>query len=398
VFGDKKRALLGISITIFVSSLIIFDLSHNDIYNNIINILFIMLFIMVLIIEKDYRIFVPDIAIAYALFAFLALMSMLWAIDFDTAYSYRTRVIIVTVNFIILYSTIKRYNLEQTILYGLILGGLYNILIGVDIIHPSFDTYLNGRFIGCSGNSNKLARIMMFSIFSSLVLLSLSNIKIWFKFFNYINILLAFYIIILTVSKKIMILAPIMILLSLSFRDFKIKNIAMFLIFIYFAIVFLLNHVDPHQLENMLWLIERRFDGMSHMASGQTGDASSIERMHLIRGGLNLFYDNPIFGIGLNNATYIMGKYTHSNYVEVLSSVGLIGTLFFYMMYIFTIRNIYYMPSTKIKKYFYTMVFILLITDIVSVSYFRKPLLILLLYIYFVAEKEGNELEKTQKI
>jgi O-antigen ligase len=394
VFEDKKRALMGISTTVFISSLIMFDLSHNGIYNNVINILFIILFVTVMIYEKDYRISIPDIAITYFLFAFLALISMLWAVDFETAYSYRTRVIIITINFVVLYSTIKRYNLEQTILYGLLLGGLYNILIGIDIIQPSFDTYLNGRFIGCSGNSNKLARIMMFSIFSSLVILSLSNIKTWFKFYNYINILFSLYIIALTVSKKIMILAPIMILLSLSFKDFKIKNIVIASLFIYISIQLLVNYIDPQQLEDTLWLIEKRFSGMSHMASGQTGDASSMERVALIRGGLNLFYDNPFLGIGLNNAIYIMGKYTHSNYVELLSNVGLIGTLFFYMMYLFTLRNIYYMPLIKIKKYFYIMIFILLITDIASISYFRKPFLVLLLYIYFVAEKEGEKYKK----
>ena len=292
IFKDKKRVLLGVSITIFVSSLIIFDLGHNDVYNNIINILFIMLFVIVMVIEKDYKISIPDIAIAYFLFALISLMSMLWAIDFDTAYSYRTRVIIITINFIVLYSTIKRYNLEQTILYGLLLGGLYNILIGIDIIQPTFETYLNGRLIGCSGNSNKLARIMMFSIFSSLVLLSLSDIKTWFKYFNYISIILSFYIIVLTISKKVMILAPLMILLSLSLKDFTIKNILIAFLFIYISIKLLLNYVDIEQLENMLWLIERRFSGMSNMANGQTGDASSIERMNLIKGGLNLFYDN----------------------------------------------------------------------------------------------------------
>ena len=55
------------------------------------------------------------------------------------------------------------------------------------------------------------------------------------------------------------------------------------------------------------------------------------------------------------------------------------------------------MPSSKTKKYFSIMTFILLITDIAAVSYFRKPLLILLLYIYFVAEKEGEKQKKIKQ-
>lgn len=46
------------------------------------------------------------------------------------------------------------------------------------------------------------------------------------------------------------------------------------------------------------------------------------------------------------------------------------------------------MPSIQIKKYFYIMLFILLLLDTATVTYYTKPILFIVLYIYFVAEKE----------
>ncbi|NEW60755.1 O-antigen ligase family protein, partial [Sulfurovum sp. bin170] len=303
-----------------------------------------------------------------------------------------TRLIIVTLNLLILYVVFKRYNLEQTILYGILLGGLYNILIGLTIIDPGYEIFQFGRFAGSVGNSNTLAKTMLLTIFSSLVLLSYSSIQNWFKIYNYLSIILSFYIIILTVSRKAMILAPLMILLSFSFKSLKIKNILLFIIIFYVAIKLFTIYGDAQQLENILLLVERRFLGMFDMMGGQSGDHSSAERAHLISEGFNIFSGDPIFGIGLNNARHFLGKYTHNNYLELLIGVGIIGTIFFYSIYVVTLRNIYFMPKSQIRKYFFVMILIVLLMDMGTVTYYTKPLLFLVLYIYFVAEKE---IEKT---
>jgi O-antigen ligase len=400
MFENKKKAILGIILTIFVASLIIFDLSHNVKYNNILNILFLVVFVAISLIERNYKIELPDILIAYFLFAIFAFSSIFWAVDFMLGFKYYTRLIIVTLDLIVLYTVFERYNLEQTILYGILLGGLYNILIGFNIIHPSYEIFEFGRFTGTLGNSNKLAKTMLLVIFSSLVLLSLSTTKGWFKIYHYISIILSFYIIILTVSKKAMILAPLMILLSFSFKNLKIKNILIFALLLYVGVKLLFIYGDIAQLESLSALVEKRFVGMMNMIDGSSsGDASSKERAYLIYEGLNIFENNPVFGIGLNNARYFLGKYTHNNYLELLIGVGILGTMLFYTVYLFTIRNIYMMPQVAVKKYFYVMIFILLLLDIATVTYYTKPILFLVLYINFVAQKRDNQGESClQKI
>jgi len=385
---ETKRAILGITLTIFVASLIIFDIKSNVIYNNIINIIFFLIFGVIFIFEKDYKIPISTISISYFLFALFSFSTIFWAIDFSLSYEYYTRLIILTLNFIIIYAIFKKYNLEQTILYGILIGVFYNILIGFDIIHPSYDIFQFGRFAGSLGNSNKLSRTMLLGIFASLVLLSSPKTKGWFRIFNYINIILSFYMIILSVSKKAIILAPIMVLLSFSFKNIKIKNILIFILLISIIIKLFFTYGNIEQLNSISELVQKRFDGMFDMMEGKIGDASSMERAYLIKEGFKIFEDNPIFGIGLNNARYFLIKYTHNNYLELLIGTGIIGTILFYNIYIATLKKVFNMPSIIIKRYFLIMIFILLLSDITTVTYYRKPVLFIVLYIYFVAEKE----------
>ena len=392
VFVNLKRNMLGVLLTLFVASLIIFDVAENVLYNNLMNVLFFIVIGIVFLLEKDYRVSVPDIVIAYLLFALFAFSSIFWAVEFDLAYKFATRLVIVTLNFFLLYIVFERYNLEQTILYGILLGAFYNILIGFSIVEPNYEIFQFGRLMGSVGNSNKLAKIMILAIFASLILLSMSSTKGWFKIYNYVNIMLSFYIIILTVSKKAMILAPLLIILSFSFKHIKVQNIIMFILLLVAGYQLFITYGDVAQIEKVYSLIESRFAGMIDTLNGQSGDASTVERAHYLHEGFNIFAENPMFGVGLNNFRVFLGGYAHNNYLELLVGVGIIGTALFYTIYVLTIRNIYKMPNIKIKKYFYVMVFILLALDVATVTYFTKPLLFLLLYIYYVARKSSENL------
>ena len=398
MFENKKKVILSITLTLFIASLIIFDLKSNVIYNNIINILFFLIFGVIFIFEKNYDIPLSNIAIIYFLFTIFSFSTVFWAVDFSLSYGYYSRLIIVTLNFIIIYTIFQRYNLEETILYGILIGVFYNILIGFEVIHPSYEIFKFGRFTGSLGNSNKLAKTMLLGIFASLVLLSKPKSPNWFRLFNQINIILSFYIIVLTVSKKAMILAPIIILFSFSFKNIKIKNILISITLIFIIIKLLLTYGNIEQLNTLYELIERRFSGMFNMLEGNGGDASSMERIYLVEEGFKIFENNPIFGIGLNNSRYFLGKYTHNNYLELLIGTGIIGTVLFYSIYISTFQKIKNMPSIQIKKYFYIMLFILLLLDTATVTYYTKPILFIVLYIYFVAEKEieKNKLVKKE--
>jgi O-antigen ligase len=67
-----------------------------------------------------------------------------------------------------------------------------------------------------------------------------------------------------------------------------------------------------------------------------TGNTSDNLRAELIRYGLDLFYENPLLGYGLNNYSLFhwSGTYSHNNYIEILVSLGIMGFLIYYSIFI----------------------------------------------------------------
>jgi O-antigen ligase len=49
------------------------------------------------------------------------------------------------------------------------------------------------------------------------------------------------------------------------------------------------------------------------------------ERGYRIRGGIAMFLDSPIYGVGLTNSNIILGTLTHNDYVSILAETGAIG-------------------------------------------------------------------------
>ena len=377
-------------LSLFVSSLIIFDLSENIIYSNLFNITLWGFFFMVFLIKKSSKIPYNKMIFAYIIFTIFAASSVLWALDFDLAFSYAMRLMIVSLNLIVLYVIFKDYKLENTILYGILIGAFYNYLIAFSIISVNYEIYEFGRFTGSVGNANKLSKIMLISIFASLVLLLSPGIKNYFKIYNYINIILALYIIFLTVSKKAIILAPLLLLASFSIKKVNIKNILLFVLILFVSYEIFIRYADFTYIGEMYELFIKRFSGLIEVLIGVGGDASSSEREHLITAALNVFSGNPLFGIGLNNFRLLHGIYAHNNYLELLSGVGIIGMMLFYSIYVYLIFMIAKMHSSSLQRYFMVMTFVLLAMDFATVSYFNKLILFLVLYMYYKAEMNSK--------
>lgn len=89
-------------------------------------------------------------------------------------------------------------------------------------------------------------------------------------------------------------------------------------------------------------LVGVRIEGMlALVVEGDFSDGSTRERLYFMRTAQALFMERPIFGIGLDNfASYLESifyenaKYSHSGFLELLSTLGLTGFILYYSMYI----------------------------------------------------------------
>ncbi len=131
------------------------------------------------------------------------------------------------------------------------------------------------------------------------------------------------------------------------------------------------------------------------------GDDSLVGRAYLYKRGFEIFVDNPLLGVGLDNFQMARGRtfgmtigaYSHSNYLELLTNTGLIGFLLFFGMYFVVGRKLLrcrWMYRSKKYGPKYVLVVSLAILfaafDFAMVGYYEK--IIWIIYAGLIGETE----------
>lgn len=88
-------------------------------------------------------------------------------------------------------------------------------------------------------------------------------------------------------------------------------------------------------------------------------DEVSSQRISIWKNGMRMFYANPVFGVGSGSfvASSSSGKYgpiidlrAHSLYVQLLSTMGVVGTVVWFMFLIGMIRKLFRMRKSKVSS------------------------------------------------
>ena len=152
--------------------------------------------------------------------------------------------------------------------------------------------------------------------------------------------------------------------------------------------------------------IEKTYNTL--IGNTETGmeDKSLVERKFYINEAIKLFKDYPILGYGGNNfktylreSSYSHIAYSHNNYVELLSTLGIVGFGIYYYIYYYLIKGIIkekrWKDSSGLLLTILTV--ILLLLDYGMVSYIENiySIIIALLDCILVhGKRSGEEFEK----
>ncbi len=136
--------------------------------------------------------------------------------------------------------------------------------------------------------------------------------------------------------------------------------------------------------------IVQRFNSMINITNSSNmmnTDSSTLERIKMFEIGWIQFSKTPFLGIGIgcsgiltfNEIGYF--TYLHNNYIELLATVGIIGTLLFYNFYYHIFKKLKNMIKDRDSLAIITFIIltIQIFMDFGSVSYFSKTT-----YIYFL--------------
>ncbi len=189
-------------------------------------------------------------------------------------------------------------------------------------------------------------------------------------------------------------LVTMILLYSLTLSKYK-KIIIYAIIFVF--IVVILNTNNP---------LNARIDRFTIALTGNINslrlNESAYLRVYLIQRGIELFLNNPIFGVGLNNAKYFYewpmkdsGSFLHNTYLDILTSGGLILFLFYYVPIIYTLINLVRIRS-KVKfklneshfnlwKFSISVLVLKLMYDITWTTYFEFYMVFTVVFAIYIS-------------
>lgn len=203
------------------------------------------------------------------------------------------------------------------------------------------DIILGAQRIGdaLSGNVNTVG--YNFGIISLFAVWWYCQGKKWYKFVFFV---LTAVIMLITGSKKVLIILVVDLLLIFAYDRkkasgwLKIGLLFATLIYTIFNVPYLYNIIGIR--------IESMIQTLLYGSSATIFSNSTDVRNEMIKEGYYIFLRRPLFGGGWNffreNTRYFRYNYSHNNYIEMLCTFGIIGTILFYSKHfsnlVFSIR------------------------------------------------------------
>jgi O-antigen ligase len=387
------RSFLYYSLILYFISIIVFLQNYNQV-TYIINIFLWISFIIVIVSERIKVFSVNGVINYYFFFILYGLFSSFWAIEtFDTIFR-SLQLFIILINLFVIWNAFEKFNFEYTFIYGILISVIINYLLIFGVFHVPFDIVMQGggaRVMGTVGSPNTLALLMILSMLVSIYVIEVkNNINKFIYFLLYVNIFVSLYIIVLTISKKGILFGFFLFFIYILFLLKRVKNILKIFISLILFSVAIYNFVGIETLNNNLERVKSRFSYMSEAFESKVVTLNSTTyRKILIKDGLEKFQNKPLLGYGLDNYKYVsvIKEYAHNNYVELLASLGIIGTFLYYAMYVYTLNEIRYMRKSNIKYFLFIFLLVILLMDIALVSYGSRMHLYTLIFISFIIRK-----------
>lgn len=265
------------------------------------------------------------------------------------------------------------------------------------IVRTPLSDYLSGSRIGTVTGLwvNALAKIYVMALgFIYYVITESKGIK---KYALYLMAIVLIAFTFLTGSKN-----GILMFIMITFLTYFLRGslngkirIAFITVLLIAAVMFLIFNVPI-----LYKIIGSRMESFLDMLSYNdvSYDSSSETRSYLMGYALEMFLQRPIFGWGFANvAGYVASKnffivtYAHSNYLELLADLGIVGTVAFYLPHMVTIKKL--LKETVVKKRkdmllcaATALLTVLLITDYISVNITTTYYLVVIQLLYYVGK------------
>ena len=366
----------------FLSICIFEDNSSMIKYTEIVLLLFGILELISVIKTRKISFNLPIVFIV--LFALFCILSSSWAFNYVLAIEKGKTMFLLSIFLLVSYNYFNRRDngLEKLLKIIAIVGVLFSIFI---LMYYNPIDYVNRLFLGERigfeiANVNSIGVMVTISFIICVFYAVFKSDKKYY-FLSLFPLIVG----IGSGSRKSILFVMISLFIMLIYFVFKAnnkkkRNIIVFSICTLIVLMFLLYILKVP-------FITTQVDRLIGMVNGVLGigeaDHSTMLRVSYIKAGLNQFVKTPLFGVGIDNARLINVNltYLHNNFVELLTSVGIIGFLLYYVTY-FIVFYYFIKKRKQFNEYYLICLCIILnmfILDYGTVSYYSKTT-----YIYFL--------------
>lgn len=399
---NNKEGLVRFAydICFVVNAVTLFAFNDVKFIGTLTGVLMLVVAIFIWIGRRNSKVVIPYNTVWYASFTAFAALSSVWSSYIDSgmaSYFLRMVVIVAMITSISIYVD-KPEDLERII--KLYITSVV-IIVMMEFATVPFSDWTNGamgsHFSG--SNSNGVAFIVF-----------CAELMAFYEFYSknkkgYAFLVAIFVIfIILSSSRKAMFAAlagPLMFVVFSTYKKNYLLNIIM--VFSLAALVFLFIMTD----ENAYNAIGKRIDSMFNFwFENRTHkvDNSLYMRSYYIDIAKEMFAESPLFGKGMGNFAKIIdndymmaGVYSHNNFWQILSELGIVGFAIYYSMYFYIIIKLAkgaFVNKSRINLLFFIFMVLLMIIETGLVNYNSKMPHVVIAIAYaatYVGEMDGRQ-------
>lgn len=229
--------------------------------------------------------------------------------------------------------------------------------------------------------SKNVVSFYLFTSVVSVLIKDVLNISRWWDFLIFVFVSIMLFN---TLSVKI-IVSYLVVLFFYVIMNIGSKKYFLFILFLCGLIFFVMNNLAFERIfesEQFMVINSKIMSVLGFEPDYAFAEVNVFFRRYLMHAGMGIFWDNPVFGIGLENTRLHIGTYTHNNVVELLAGGGVLALILFY----FPLSKVFF-DSLQIKKFF--LFSFSLIVSVILIGYADKlydsyPFMIMMALVFYL--------------
>lgn len=398
--GEENTARTIYEICFYINAVTLFAFNDVRLIGTLTGFMMLFASMLLWIGRRQNRVTIPFNTVWYALFTAYSALSCLWSSYIDAnmaSYFLRMVVIIAMITSISIYVD-KPEDLERII--KLYILSMLTIVI-LEFATVPIDEWANGamgsHFSG--SNSNGVAFLVFCAELMAFYEFYSKNKKAYF-----ILVVIFLFFIILSSSRKAMFAAvagPMMFVLFSTYKKNYFFNILTFAVLGVLIVFFIMTDEYAYNAigKRFASMLTFWFEDRDHQV-----DNSLYMRSYYIELAKKMFAESPLIGKGMGNFAKIIdnvymlnGVYSHNNFWQILSELGLFGFIIYYSMYFVILIRLAkgaFINKSRMNMMFFTFMVLLMILETGLVTYNSKMPHVVIAIAYaatYVGEMDGKK-------